>query len=363
MTKQPFIPPKLPPKIDYTSLIKEIGLAHSALGELNGLLVSVPNPDLLTTPLLTKEAVLSSKIEGTQATLEDVFKYEAEQKESQANENEADVREIINYRQAIREAIEALEKRPISENLLKKVHYTLLDSVRGANKDRGNLRRLQVIIGPPGATMETATFVPPPAQELSALLSDWERYLNSDEEPDTLVQIGLAHYQFEAIHPFMDGNGRIGRLLIPLFLYQNKLLNYPLLYISEHFEANRRQYYELLNGVSEKEDWQSWLKFFLEAITTQSLKTQNTILSVLDLHKQLKSEVAAIKSIYAYDFLDVIFTRPVVSFASIKKQLTASNQTIYNLISNFVKAGILEEIADKKRGRIYIFKRLTEILK
>lgn len=314
--------------------------------------------------MLTKEAVLSSKIEGTQATLEDVFKYEAEEKVSQASEKEADVREILNYRQAIREAIKELEKRPLSENLIKKVHYILLDSVRGANRDRGNLRRLQVFIGRPGATIEQATFIPPPAQDLAPLLSDWEKYINSKDEPDALVQIGLAHYQFEAIHPFMDGNGRIGRLLIPLFLYQRNLLNYPLLYISEHFEENRDQYYKLLNRVSEKEDWQSWLKFFLDALITQSLKTQNTILTALNLYKQLKEEVKTIKSIYAYDFLDVIFSSPVVSFPTIKKQLKkVSNQTIYNLLASFVKAGILREIADKKRGRIYVFKQLIDILK
>lgn len=362
MTKNPFIPPKLPPVIDYAALVKEIGQAHSALGQLNGLLVSIPNPDLLTTPLLTKEAVLSSRIEGTQATLEDVFKYEAEEKRTQITAKEADVKEIINYRKAIREAIKEIEKRPIGENLIKKIHYILLDSVRGTNKDRGNLRRIQVFIGPAGASIEQATFVPPPAQELPALLSDWEKYINSDKEPDALIQIGMAHYQFEAIHPFLDGNGRIGRLLIPLFLYQRKFLNYPFLYISEHFETNRRSYYELLNSVSEKENWESWIRFFLNSITAQSLKTQNTILSVLDLHKQLKSKVAIIKSVYSHDFLDVIFANPIVSFPSIKKRLKASNQTIYSLLSNFVKIGILQEIADKKRGRLYVFKQLIDIL-
>lgn len=362
MNKKPFIPPKLPPALDYAVLVKEIGQAHSALGQLNGLLVSIPNPDLLTTLLLTKEAVLSSRIEGTQATLEDVFKYEAEEKASQATQKEADVKEIINYRKAIREAINELDKRPIGENLIKKIHYILLDSVRGANKDRGNLRCIQVFIGPAGASVEEATFIPPPAQELPALLSDWEKYINSEEEPDDLIQIGLAHYQFEAIHPFLDGNGRIGRLLIPLFLYQRKLLNYPLLYISEHFEANRRDYYELLNSVSEKDNWENWIRFFLNSIKAQSLKTQKTILDVLELHKQLKSEIAVIKSVYSHDFLDVIFANPVVSFPSLKKRLKASNQTIYSLLSNFVKAGILQEIAGKKRGRLYIFKQLIDIL-
>ncbi|MCL5291434.1 MAG: Fic family protein [Actinobacteria bacterium] len=360
--KQPFIPPKLPPEIDYAALIKEVGEAHNALGKLNGLLVGIPNPDLLTTPLLTKEAVLSSKIEGTQATIEDVFKYEAEEKVSQATAKEADVREIINYRQAIREAIQELEKKPIGENLIKKVHFTLLDSVRGAHKDRGNLRRMQVYIGLPGAPMQEATFVPPPANEVPQLLSDWENYINSESKPDALVQIGLAHYQFEAIHPFMDGNGRIGRLLIPLFLYQRQLLDYPLLYISEYFEEHRRDYYDLLNRVSEVDDWHSWLRFFLTAVKTQSLKAQNTILAILDLHKQTRSEVAAVRSIYAYDLLDILFATPIVSSASIKGRLNTTPQTIHTLLSKFVEVGILEEALDRKRNKLYVFKRLIEIV-
>ncbi|HEY3374463.1 MAG TPA: Fic family protein [Candidatus Aquicultor sp.] len=364
MARAPFIPPKLPPKLDYNAFIKEISSANRALGELNGLLVNIPNPDLLTSPLLTKEAVLSSRIEGTQASLEDVLKYEAEDKSSEVDEKEKDIREIINYRQAMRLAIEELEKRPISENLIKKLHYVLLDSVRGARKDRGNIRTTQVFISSPGASIEEATYIAPPATEISSLLSGWETYINSDKEQDPIVQIGLAHYQFEAIHPFLDGNGRIGRLLIPLFLYQRGLLSYPLLYISEYFEENRKTYYELLNNVSSNEDWNSWLKFFLNAITTESLKTKVTVMSILDLYNSLKTEITSINSIYAQSLLDIIFITPIVSFASIKGHLkAASNQTIYNLLAKFEKAGILQEISGKQRDRVYVFNSLIEILK
>lgn len=364
MTRQPFIPPKLPPKIDYGSLIKEIGQAHNALGKLNGLLVNVHNPHLLTTPLLTKEAVLSSRIEGTQATLEDVFKYEAEEKKSQLDEREKDVREIINYRRAMNTAIQELEKKPLGENLIKEIHYILLDSVRGAHRDRGNLRRLQVYIGPPGVPIEQATYIPPPITELPSLLSNWEEYINSEGEKDALVQIGVVHYQFEAIHPFMDGNGRIGRLLIPLFLYQRKFLSHPLLYISEYFEKNRKDYYDLLNRVSAEGDWNSWLRFFLLALTTQSLETQISILKILTLYQRLKNEIAAINAVYAINLLDIIFTTPIISFVSIKKRLkTKSYQTIYNLLAKFVKIGILKEIPGRKRNRIFIFEQLLDILK
>ncbi|MEA2087062.1 MAG: Fic family protein [Candidatus Caldatribacteriota bacterium] len=364
MSAIPFIPPKLPPKIDYTNLIKEIGQAHNSLGKLNGLLINIPNPGLLTTPLLTKEAVLSSRIEGTQATLEDVFKYEAEEKISEEGEIEKDVREIINYRKAMSLAIDELKNRPIGENLIKKIHFHLLSSVRGANKNRGNLRRIQVYIAAPGTPIKEATYIPPPITEIPSLLSNWESYINSEQEKDPLVQMGVAHYQFEAIHPFMDGNGRIGRLLIPLFLYQRKLLSYPLLYISEFFEKNRKDYYDLLRRVSEEEDWENWIRFFLTALTDQSLKTQVTVLEIIALHNNLKNKIAAINSAYAINLLDVIFTTPIVSFASVKKRLkTKSYQTIYNLLTKFINIGILKEVSGRKRNRIYVFQQLLDVLK
>lgn len=364
MSNIPFIPPKLPPKIDYTNLIKEIGQAHNNLGKLNGLLINIPNPGLLTTPLLTKEAVLSSRIEGTQATLEDVFKYEAEEKVSEEGEIEKDVREIINYRKAMSLAIDELKNRPIGENLIKKIHFHLLSSVRGANKDRGNLRRIQVYIAAPGTPIEEATYIPPPITEIPSLLSNWESYINSEQEKDPLIQMGIAHYQFEAIHPFMDGNGRIGRLIIPLFLYQRKLLSYPLLYISEFFEKNRKDYYALLKRVSEEENWENWIRFFLTALTDQSLKTQVSVLEIIALHNNLKNKIIAINSAYAINLLDIIFTNPIISFASIKKRLkTKSYQTIYNLLTKFVKIGILKEVSGKRRNRIYVFQELLDILK
>lgn len=365
MTKNPFIPPLLPPVIDYGALVGEIGEANRALGELNGLLINIPNPDLLTSPLLTKEAVLSSRIEGTQVSLEDVLKYEAEEKMSEADEKEKDIREIINYRQAMRLAIDRLNQKPIGENLIKDLHFILLDSVRGTHKDRGNLRKIQVFIGRPGASIEEATYVPPPANEIPSLLSNWEHYLHSDKEKDPLVQIGIAHYQFEAIHPFLDGNGRIGRLLIPLFLYQRKLLSYPLLYVSEYFEENRSDYYTLLNRVSDAGDWANWLRFFLKAITVESTKTQDTILRMLFLRDSLlKNQIRDLNSVHAINLLDVIFATPIVSYASIKERLgNISKQTIYNLLSKFVDLGILEEISGRQRKKVYVFKQLLEILK
>ena len=364
MIKKPFIPPNLPPKINYIPLVEEIGQAREALGELKGLLINVPNFDLLASPLLTKEAVLSSRIEGTQATLEDVLKYEAEGKFSQDDRKERDIREILNYRRAIHLALKELKKKPISENFIKKLHFVLLDSVRGSNKDRGNLRRVQVYIAPPGMPIEKAIYIPPPITELPRLLSNWEKYINSHQEKDVLVQIGIAHYQFEAIHPFMDGNGRIGRLLIPIFLYQRKVLPYPVLYISEYFERYRRQYYNLLNRISQKGDWESWLKFFLKAIRIQAQTTAATIYQIKFLYEKLKRDISAVNSLYAVNLLDIIFASPIITFASIKNKIKSkSNQTIYNLLEKFVRMKILKLLPGRKRNKIYIFPELLKILK
>lgn len=354
----------LPPKVDYSHFIRDLGEANRVLGNLTGLLENIPNPSLLTTPLLTKEAVASSKIEGTQATIEDVFKYEAAGKESQIDSKEQDIKEIINYRVAIQTAVEILKKRPIGENFIKQLHRILLNSVRGENKDRGNFRRIPVFIGKPGSTIENAIYIPPACNELSNLVANWENYINSDSEPDILVQIAIAHYQFEAIHPFLDGNGRIGRLLIPIILYQKNVLTYPLLYVSEYFENNREDYYAFLRGVDKDKNWEAWIKYFVISIKNQALDTQNKVKSMLDLYKSIKLQLSDFNSQYAINLLDIIFESPVVSFQSIKNRIdTNSFQTIYNLLDKFQAEKILVEVTGGKRNKIYVFENLMKILR
>ena len=363
-TKNSIIP-NLPPNIDYNPLIRVMGEAHQAIGELNGLLrKNILNSDLLLTPLLTKEAVLSSAIEGTQATLEDVFQYEAQRSAKIADKKEQEIAEIINYRRAMNFAISELKNKPISLGFIKKIHELLLESSRGGNKDRGQFRRGNVYIGMPGAKIEEASYVPPSPENLAKLLENWENYINSNQEKDLLVQIACAHYQLEAIHPFRDGNGRAGRLLIPLFLYQRDLLSTPLLYISEYFQANRRDYYDYLGDVTKKGDWTSWIKFFLLALINQALKTQSSIAKIMDLNSRLKKEITLINSIYAADFLDFLFTSPIVSYVKIKDKLKTKNpQTIYNLLEKFVQMEILTEEPGRARNRVFIFKDLLDILK
>jgi Fic family protein len=216
----------------------------------------------------------------------------------------------------------------------------------------------------PGAPIEEASYVPPAPEFLPELLDNWEKYVNSNQENDLLVQIAIAHYQLEAIHPFRDGNGRVGRLLIPLFLYRRDLLSSPLLYISEYFEKNRRDYYGYLRGVTERGDWESWLKFFLLALITQSLKTQNSISKIMGLSDRLKKEIVVANSVYAANLLDYIFSAPIVSFAKIKDKLKTKNpQTIYNLLEKFIKMKILVEEPGRRRNRVFVFKELLDIFK
>lgn len=364
MSKKPFIPQKLPIKIDYSSLIGHITKAHRAIASLNSLLNQLPNPELLGRTMQTKEAVLSSKIEGTQATLNEVLEYEAKEEKKEDTERKKDINEIINYREALEVGVKSLQKAPLAENLIKKLHSILLRSGRGKNKAPGDFRKTQVYIGRPGASIEDASFVPPPANEIIPLFGNLEKYLNSKEEKDPLVQVAIAHYQFEAIHPFLDGNGRVGRLIISLFLYERQLLSHPFLYLSEFFEEHREDYYELLRLVSEKEKWEDWIKFFLTALATQAEETEKTGKAILDLHAKYKEKIIDINSVYAINLLDAIFIHPIFRTASIRKEAKVKNtQTFFNLIAKFLKAGIIKDMTPKKhRNKVYVFDELIKLL-
>ena len=364
MSKKPFIPPNLPIKIDYEPLIGHITKAHRAIAGLDALLSALPNPSLLGRTLQTKEAVLSSQIEGTQATLDEVLAFEAVNDKNESETKKQDINEIINYRKALDLGIKSLDILPLSENLIKKLHATLLKSGRGQNKAPGEFRKIQVFIGMPGADISEATYIPPTPNEVIPLFSNLEKYLNLNDEKDNLVQIAIAHYQFEAIHPFLDGNGRVGRLIISLFLYEKKLLAHPFLYLSEFFEEHRQTYYELLRNVSEKQDWENWIKFFLNALTIQAQKAEETGKSILQLHQELKNEILTLNSQYAPYLLDAIFVRPIFSTSSIHKYVKIKNtQTLYTLIGKFINLGILKEADSKqKRNKVYRFEKLIEIL-
>lgn len=365
MTKKHFIPPFLPPKLDYSSIITNIVKARDVVARYDEAVKRLPNPEIIQRTFETKEAVLSSKIEGTQATFDEVLMFDAQEIKSEENEKEKDYREIFNYRLAIKRGKELLEKKPLAENLIKDLHKILLNSVRGQSKAPGEIRKTQVFIGSYGATINEATFIPPEPQKIPELFSNLEKYIHSEEVVDPLVQIAIAHYQFETIHPFMDGNGRVGRLLVPLFLYEKKITAHPNIYISEFLETNRDIYYELLREVSEKESWIPWIKFFLDAVYGQTKLTLERVVKIEKLYKESKERMPEINSIYANFFLDALFIKPRFTVQSIKKlSKVSNNQTLYTLIGKFLKAKIIIDVTPKQeRNKIYAFRDLVKIIK
>lgn len=364
MPANPFHLPPLPVKIVYDPLIDRIAKAHRAIAGLDSLLLALPNPALLGRTMQTKEAVESSKIEGTEATLNEVLAFEALAGKKDDPLNKEDINEVINYRHALDLGVKSVAILPISENLIKKLHATLLKSGRGAHKAPGEFRKVQVYIGRPGASISEASYIPPPANEVIPLFSNWEKYLNSQDEKDLLVQIAVAHYQFEAIHPFLDGNGRVGRLIISLFLYERKLLSHPFLYLSEFFEAHRQNYYGLLRGVTERQEWMNWIKFFLDALTIQAKKAEETGRAMLALHARYKEKIIAINSRYAGAVLDAIFVHPIFTTVSLRKYAKIKHtQTFFRLIAKFADAGIIKEAdPQKKRNKVYVFSELIALL-
>lgn len=365
MAKKSFIPLPLPPKLGYSSVFSSIIKARDIVARYDEAVKRLLNPKIIQRSFATKEAVLSSKIEGTQATFEEVLMFDAQDEKSEKSEKEKDYREIFNYRSAIKYGKNILEKKPLAENVIKGLHKILLNSVRGRNKAPGQIRKSQVFVGPYGATINEATFVPPEPQHIPELFSNLEKYIHSEDVIDPLVQIAIVHYQFEAIHPFMDGNGRVGRLLVPLFLYEKKVTAYPNIYISEFLEEHRDIYYELLRNVSEKEDWIPWIKFFLDAVFEQTKITLERVVKIEKLYKDLKERMPEINSIYANSFLDAIFIKPTFTVKSIKKiSRISNNQTLYSVIEKFVDSKIITDITPRKaRNKIYRFSDLRKIIR
>ncbi len=359
---KPYEPHTLPLEcIDWVSHISLIGQANAALARYDGMLQSVVNPKVLLSPLTTQEAVLSSRIEGTQASMEDVLEYEAEPEEPIEESKQADIQEINNYRKAMVRAIGDMQERPFCLNLLKRLHETLLDSVRGRNQSRGDFRRIQNFIGVLGDSIDDATFVPPSVDLMKPAMENWEVYYHS-EEKDSLVQLAVLKAQFELIHPFLDGNGRIGRMLVPLFLFDKKLLSSPMFYISAYLESNRDVYYERLNAISRKGDWNGWIRFFLSAIQNQARDNIQKTQGILELYQNLKKSIAEItRSQYSIHALDALFVRPIFKgsdFAEIAKIPTKT--TGASILRHLQDADIVSVIkkSSGRRSAVYAFKSL-----
>ena len=362
---KPCIPAKLPIEdVDWQPLIPYIAKSNRAVALYEGILYAVPNPNVLLSPLSTQEAVSSSKIEGTQATLGQVLLFEAGL-EPDMQRTRDDIDEIINYRTAMEYAKIELEKKPFNLNLLLELHEMLLNSVRGQDKSRGSFRRVQNWIGALNSTIEEAGFIPPDPLHVREYMENWENYYHA-ERPDALVQLAVVHAQFEIIHPFLDGNGRLGRMLIPLFLYEKRILSQPVFYLSDYFESHRDEYIMALRQIGDSaSSWNAWIIFFLEAITEQAKANTEKARAIMDLYELLKNRVLELThSQYAVPLLDILFKQSIISSSDLrKKPHLPSNPTIIYLLSKLEKDGIISIVRESSGSRpaVYALKELINI--
>jgi len=360
----PFQPHSLPIKnIKWEDLIDLMGKANRYVARYDGLLQSIINPDVLLSPLRTQEAVLSSKIEGTQATLEEVLEFEADQSTKKVSKK-GDISEVINYRVALKKGRQLMENRPLTLNLIREMHCILMEGVRGESKDPGNFRRVQNYIGVPGSKQEDARFVPPTVPIMTEALDKWEKYIHSDDK-DVLVQLAIIHAQFEIIHPFLDGNGRMGRILIPLFLYHKKIIQEPVFYLSEYLELRRDDYYDALKSITDSGEWTNWIRFFLKAIIVQAEKNISQTREIIELYESTKLEVAAsTHSQFAIHCLDSIFIKPVFTSRNFSGESGLKKASVNRLLNLLVEHDIIQ-IGQKGSGRkptIYVFRKLLRIV-
>jgi Fic family protein len=351
-----FIPEPLPPSppLKMEGLLNQLlSEANIALGRLDTMSYLLPHIDHIIAMYVRKEALLSSQIEGTQASLEDIFEYESKA----TVENIHDVQEVVNYIKAMNHGLKRLKEFPISIRLLKEIHQILLSETRGREKTPGEFKRSQNWIGPAGSTLKNASFIPPPPHEAMDAMGQLELYLHNGNELPILINCALIHYQFETIHPFLDGNGRLGRLLITFYLCWKGVMQKPMLYLSYFFKLHRQEYYDRLNLVREQGDYEQWVTFFLKGIivTCQSaLETIKNVLSIADKHKKLllKKKIA---SPYAIVLLDYLLTHPHVSIQQVSDQLQISYQTAATLIQQFEELGLLKEFTGRKRDRRFSY--------
>jgi len=354
-----FVPSPLPPDLEWnTALVSRISRADLAVGTLSGLGETLPNPHLLIYPFIRREAVLSSRIEGTQSSLSDLLLFEATQIEKQK-----DVKEVQNYVRAVEYGLKRLNDLPLSLRFIRELHEILMDGVRGEHATPGEFRQSQNWIGDSGATLNEATFVPPSVPEMQGCLDQLEKFLHSDTELPPIVQAAMIHYQFETIHPFLDGNGRIGRLLVTLFLCQKNVLTKPLLYLSAFFERYRQEYYKLLLKVSQIGAWKEWIGFFLKAVTEQSEDAVSRSRHLLELLRNY-SQIAREKRLTptAIQLVELIFMKPVLNAKTVQEFLNVSYPSAQNAISSLEEAGILIEVTGRRRAKAYSANDILKVL-
>jgi len=357
---------KFPPReLDWSRLIPLLGPANASLARYDGLLSAIPNSHVLLSPLTTQEAVLSSKIEGTHVTIGEVLEIEAggESKNiTQPKRDEAE--EVLNYRKAMLACVAEMERRPLSQQVLRTAHSILMEGVRGRDMTPGRYRTEQNWIGPKGCSLEQASFIPIAPEHLQPGMDEWERFLTSTGQPDLLVQLALLHVEFEALHPFKDGNGRLGRMLIPLYLFQRKLLTSPDFYMSGYLEANREEYQERLRAVSQDGDWTGWCVFFLAGIQQQATQNDGKARSILQLYERLKKEVADLtRSQYSIRAVDFVFRAPIFSASLFSNDSSIPKPTANRILILLREAEIIHTLREAKGQMpgIYAFTELIKI--
>jgi len=355
-----FVPDPLPPKLAWTPLLsRALSDADRLIGKLAGEGGRLPNPHVLIRPFVRREAVLSSRIEGTRATLGELLAAEAG---APVERSPDDLREVANYVKALEQGVKRLKTLPLSLRLMRELHATLMTGVRGERATPGEFRRSQNWIGPPGCTLANASYVPPPVEEMTKCLGAWEQFLHDRSLPP-LAQVALMHYQFEAIHPFLDGNGRVGRLLITLFLVEREILPTPLLYLSAFFEAARRDYYEGLRGVTEEGDWEGWLQYFLNGVARQSEDALSCAAKINQLLTAWRQKAAAeTSSKVPLKLVEALGANPYLTLTGASRQLKVAFTTVQRAAERLQKLGIVKEVSGQQRNRVYCATALLSIL-
>ena len=353
---QAFIPAPLPPRPPVVldgEIVALLSRADLALGRLDGIVKVVPDPDFFVAMYVRREAVLSSQIEGTQSTLEDLLEVELVPERERRH---SDVGDIVGYIRAMNHGAMRLGTLPLSLRLIREIHAELLRDGRGGLATPGEFRATQNWIGPAGATLQQATFIPPPAHEMIAALGDFERYLHEDEERPALIEVGLAHAQFETIHPFLDGNGRVGRLLITFLLMHRGVLRRPLLYLSYFFKLHRAEYYDRLMAVRLSGDWEGWLRFFLRGVAETAEEAADKAERIFEMREMQRTRVIDAKlAQHGLPLLALLFQRPLINVGLVTEALDVTFPTANRLVGRFEELGLLTEITGQKRSRVYRF--------
>ncbi len=356
-----FVPAPLPPRFDIApATISRLSAADFALGQLRGIGQMLPNAQLLIAPFLRREAILSSRIEGTIASLDQLILFEVEPSGEPQN---SDVGEVANYVSAMEYGLKRLEELPVSLRLIRELHEKLLTGVRGQDRRPGEFRQTQNAIGQQGRPVEEARYIPPPVVQMNQALSDFELFLHEPTELPILIQLALVHYQFEAIHPFLDGNGRIGRLLLSLLLCEKGYLTQPILYLSGFLEKHRDQYIDSLLRVSQNGDWIGWVNFFLEGVAEQSKDAVERSRLLLDLRQQYRERAQTARaSALPLQLLDELFQIPGLTISMAQGLLGVTYVSAQRSVERLVGLGILEEVTGRQRNRVYLAPEILGIV-